>query len=55
MILNKIEMLRLESAQKETLAITYEFRQALLKHFEVVDANARSLINGRWGDENGSV
>jgi hypothetical protein len=49
-MLNKIEKLKLESCQKDALVIMYEFRQALLKHFEVVNANATRLINTRWGD-----
>jgi len=53
MILDKIDMLKLESCQKEVLAIMHEFRKALLKHFEVVDFNSRRLIDTRWGDENG--
>lgn len=47
-MLNKIEMLKHESNQKQALAIMYEFRQALLKHFEVVNTNAVRLINSRW-------
>lgn len=50
---NKIEMLKHESCQKEMLAIMHEFRNALIKHFEVVNANATRLINTRWGDANG--
>lgn len=53
MITNHIDMLKMEACQKEALAIMYEFRQALLKHFEVVQANATRLINSRWGDEDG--
>lgn len=50
---DKIEMLKMESCQKEALAIMHEFRRALIKHFEVVNANATRLIKTRWGDENG--
>jgi hypothetical protein len=53
MITDKIDMLKLQSCQTEALAIMMEFRKALLKHFEVVEANARRLINSRWGDDNG--
>ena len=52
MLTDKIEMLKHEACQKEALAIMGEFRRALLKHFEVVDANSTRLINSRWGDEN---
>jgi hypothetical protein len=55
MLMDKIEMLKMESCQKEALAITHEFRRALLKHFDVVTANSMRLINTRWGDENGTV
>lgn len=48
MIMNKIDMLKLESYQKTAIAITLEFRQALLKHFEIVNNNALRLINSRW-------
>lgn len=50
MILDKIDMLKHESCQKEALAIMGEFRRALLKHFDVVTANSTRLINSRWGD-----
>ncbi len=50
MKLNKIEMLKHEACQKEANAIVEEFRQALLKHFQVVTANSQQLINSRWGD-----
>ena len=46
--MNKIEMLKHEARQKETLAIVYEFRAALDKHFKVVEFNARKLIDERW-------
>jgi len=52
LMLDKIEKLKLESAQAEAKAITMEFRRALLKHFEVVTSNATRLINSRWGDVN---
>ena len=52
MLLDKIDALKLESCQAEMKAIMFEFRRALLKHFEVVDANAARLINSRWGDTN---
>jgi hypothetical protein len=52
MLLDKIDMLKLQSCQYDALAIMMEFRKALLKHFEVVNANATRLINTRWGDEN---
>lgn len=55
MLLDKIEMLKHESCQKEMNAIMFEFRRALLKHFEVVNANATRLINTRWGDEHGTI
>ncbi len=48
MIMDKIDMLKHEACQKEALAIMGEFRRALLKHFDVVDANATRLINRRW-------
>ena len=53
MITDKIDMLKHESCQKEALAIMHEFRRTLLKHFEVVNANATRLINERWSDANG--
>jgi len=53
MILDKIDMLKHEACQKEANAIMLEFRRALLKHFDVVTANATRLINERWGDTNG--
>jgi hypothetical protein len=52
MLTDKIDMLKMESCQKDSLAITAEFRRALLKHFEVVDIKATNLINSRWGDTN---
>lgn len=52
MITDKIDMLKHEAAQKEANATMLEFRQALIKHFEVVDANSRSLIESRWADGN---
>lgn len=52
MLTDKIDMLKQESCQKEANAIMQEFRRALLKHFEVVNANATRLINTRWGDNN---
>ncbi len=48
MLLDKIDMLKHEAAQKEMAAIVAEFRQALLRHFEVVEKNSRRLINERW-------
>lgn len=48
MITDKIDMLKHESCQKEFLVIMHEFRRALLKHFEVVEANSRRLIESRW-------
>jgi len=48
MLTDKIDMLKHEAAQKEFLAIVAEFRRALLRHFEVVNANATRLINSRW-------
>jgi len=50
MLTDKLDMLKLEACQAETKAIVAEFKRALLKHFEVVDANATRLINGRWID-----
>jgi len=38
-----------KSHQREALAYMNEFRKAINRHFEVVDANARRLINTRWG------
>jgi hypothetical protein len=46
--MDKIDMLKLQSCQAEALAIMHEFRKALNKHFEVVNANAVRLINERW-------
>lgn len=51
MLLDKIDTLKMESCQKEANIIMLEFRKALLKHFEVVNANATRLINTRWGDD----
>jgi hypothetical protein len=48
MLLDKIDMLKHEAAQKECLAIVAEFRRALLRHFEVVNANSTRLIHERW-------
>jgi hypothetical protein len=48
MLTNKIDMLKQEACQKEANAIMLEFRCALLKHFEVVEFNAKALINSRW-------
>lgn len=52
--MNKFDVVKLkqESCQKEMLSIVGEFRNALLKHFESVNFNARKLINERW-DNNG--
>lgn len=55
MTLDKIDLLKLQSCQTEALAIMHEYRKGLVRHFEVVDANARRLINTRWGDENGAI
>jgi len=55
MITNKMDMLKQEIAQKEMALIVGGFRQALLKHFEVVNANATRLINSRWGDEHVTI
>ena len=52
MLLDKLDMLKMEVCQKEMAIIVTAFRQALLKHFEVVNANATRLINSRWGDSN---
>jgi hypothetical protein len=46
--MDKIDKLKLQSCQTEALAIMHEFRKALNRHFEVVNANALRLINGRW-------
>jgi len=43
-----IEKLKLESWQNEAKAIVLEFRNALLNHFNVVNANDTRLINERW-------
>ena len=53
MLLDRIDILKHESAQKEFLSIMHEFRRALLKHFDVVTANSQRLINSRWGDIDG--
>lgn len=53
MLLDKIDMLKHELAQKEMAIIVGVFRQALLRHFEVVTLNAQRLINSRWGDDIG--
>jgi len=53
MITDKMDMCKQELCQKETAIIVCGFRQALLKHFEVVKANSTRLINSRWGDANG--
>ena len=52
MLLNDIDTLKMQACQLEMKAIVAAFRQALLKHFEVVNANATRLINSRWGDVN---
>lgn len=52
MLTDKIDMLKMESCQKEVLAIVAEFRRALLRHFEVVGEKSTRLINARWGDTN---
>jgi hypothetical protein len=52
MLLDKIDMLKLQNCQCDALAVMMEFRKALLKHFEVVNANATRLINERWGETN---
>jgi hypothetical protein len=54
-MLDKIEKLKLESCQKEALAIMYEFRNGMFQHFRVVNTNAKQLIDTRWGDANGTV
>lgn len=51
MILDKISMLKHEACQNEANAIMFEFRNALLNHFNVVTKNSQRLINERWGDE----
>jgi hypothetical protein len=48
MLTDKIDMLKHESCQAEAKAATEEFRRALRKHFEVVNANATRLIHERW-------
>jgi hypothetical protein len=48
-----INMEKHKSHQREALKAMNEFRKALNRHFEVVDANARRLIDTRWGEENG--
>jgi hypothetical protein len=52
MITDKLDMLKHEICQKEIILIVEGFRQALRKHFEVVNANSTRLINSRWGDNN---
>jgi hypothetical protein len=49
--MSKIDELKLKSSQCDALAIVAEFRNALQKHFQVVEFNARKLINERWGDK----
>ncbi len=44
--MNKNNML--QPFQAEALAIRNEFMKALYKHFEVVEFNARKLIDERW-------
>lgn len=51
MLTDKIEMLKHEACQAEAKAITMQFRRTLLKHFEVVNANATRLINSRWSKD----
>ncbi len=48
--MNNFDVVKLkqEACQKEMLSIVGEFRNALMKHFEVVNFNARKLINERW-------
>jgi len=50
MILDKISMLKHEACQNEANAIMHEFRNALLKHFDIVTKNSQRLINQRWND-----
>jgi hypothetical protein len=52
MLLSDIEMMKMQACQLEMKAIVTAFRNALLKHFEVVNTNATRLINSRWGDDN---
>ncbi len=52
MITDKLDMCKHEICQKEIIYMVEGFRLALKKHFEVVDSNARRLINERWGDTN---
>jgi hypothetical protein len=54
MITDRLDMLKHKICQKEIILIVEGFRQALRKHFEVVNANSRRLIDSRWGDKNGS-
>jgi hypothetical protein len=54
MITDRLDMCKHEICQKEIILIVEGFRQALRKHFEVVNANSRRLIDSRWGDTHGS-
>jgi len=54
MIMDKLDFLKLESCAAEMAVIVGAFREGLIKHFSVVDANATRLINKRW-DEDGAV
>jgi len=43
-----VEALKLQSWQSEVKAIVAEFRNALYKHFEIVEIKSRNLIESRW-------
>jgi hypothetical protein len=46
-----VEALKLQSWQAEAKAIVAEFRNALIRHFEIVDMKSRNLIESRWKDD----
>lgn len=54
MLTPKIDMLKHEASQKESLVIMEHFRNALLQHFKIVDINSKRLIDERWEEGGGS-
>lgn len=50
-MLDKVEISRLKMWQNEINMIVAEFRQALIKHFEIVETKSRNLINSKWDNE----
>lgn len=48
---NNIGAIKLAGYQKEAKAMIAEFRQHLQKHFDVVYAKSKRLIDSRWEDE----